>query len=317
MIHDVTVSIIMPAYNSGAYIRDAVRSVLGQVYDEWELLIIDDGSTDDTGVIADEYAAVDERIRVFHLPNGGVSRARNAGLDAAVGKWVIFLDSDDMLEDDCIVRLLEGAGDNDLVIGNHCTFPDASVLKPHLSKQYDSLEQLREDAVDLFLDECFWTVWGKLFKRESIEERFDEGQSFGEDTLFFMRRLGKCARVKKIDTVVYRYRTGNNASLSSDRGHIRAEYIETICKEARMTLGDKVIDYLHVYYLRHFFIYVRYVLRSLELSRDEKIRLVNEAVNNGYFLSIPLKRLRLYSREMHWFMVLKSQDYDLIEKEMI
>ena len=89
------ISIIVPVYNTEKYLDQCIQSVLAQTYTNWELLLIDDGSTDSSGAICDKYAAEDNRIRVFHKENGGVSSARNLGLDNAQGEWISFVDADD------------------------------------------------------------------------------------------------------------------------------------------------------------------------------------------------------------------------------
>ena len=91
------VSCIIPVYNTEKYLPRCIESVLAQTFVDWEMLLIDDGSTDASGSICDEYAASDSRIRVFHKENGGVSSARNVGLDNMRGEWVTFVDSDDWL----------------------------------------------------------------------------------------------------------------------------------------------------------------------------------------------------------------------------
>lgn len=92
------VSIIVPVYNAEKTLKRCVNSIINQLYKDWELLLVDDGSTDDSSIICDEYAQQDRRIRVFHKQNGGVSSARNVGLDNAIGEWVTFIDSDDWIE---------------------------------------------------------------------------------------------------------------------------------------------------------------------------------------------------------------------------
>ncbi len=91
------VSIIVPVYNAEKYLNRCVDSILSQAMTDFELLLIDDGSKDESGRICDEYAAKDARVRAFHKPNGGVSSARNLGLDNAIGKWVTFCDADDVV----------------------------------------------------------------------------------------------------------------------------------------------------------------------------------------------------------------------------
>lgn len=93
----VKISVIVPVYNAEKYLRRCVGSILAQTFTDFELLLVDDGSTDASGAICDEYASADARVRVFHKPNGGVSSARNLGLDNARGEWIAFADADDYL----------------------------------------------------------------------------------------------------------------------------------------------------------------------------------------------------------------------------
>ena len=92
------VSIIVPVYKAEAYLHRCIDSIIVQTFTNWELLLVDDGSPDRSGVICDEYAGKDERIKVFHKENGGVSSARNLGIDKAVGEWLCFIDSDDTIQ---------------------------------------------------------------------------------------------------------------------------------------------------------------------------------------------------------------------------
>lgn len=101
------VSIIVPVYNVEAYLHRCIDSILAQTFTDWELLLIDDGSPDRSGEICDEYALKDKRIRVFHKKNGGVSSARNFGLNNACGDWTTFVDSDDFLDRTSLSKMLD------------------------------------------------------------------------------------------------------------------------------------------------------------------------------------------------------------------
>ena len=91
------VSIIVPVYNIENYIRVCVESILAQTYESFELILVDDGSKDNSGILCDEYAAIDSRVKVIHKENGGVSSARNTGLQQAKGKWIMYVDGDDWI----------------------------------------------------------------------------------------------------------------------------------------------------------------------------------------------------------------------------
>ena len=105
------ISVIIPVYKVEPYLRQCLDSVVGQTYNNLEIIIIDDGSPDNCGVICDEYAAKDDRIIVIHKENGGLSAARNDGLELATGEWVAFVDSDDWCELDYYEQLLRAKGD--------------------------------------------------------------------------------------------------------------------------------------------------------------------------------------------------------------
>ena len=112
------ISVVMPCYNCEAALDRAVRSLRAQTIADWELLAVDDGSDDGTGAALDAWAQTDERIRVFHQENGGVSRARNAGIAAAKGEWLAFLDADDELPEDALASLLAlNTGKEDILCG--------------------------------------------------------------------------------------------------------------------------------------------------------------------------------------------------------
>ena len=125
------VSIIIPVYNSENTLRRCLNSVLAQTFTDFECLLVDDGSTDDSGRICDEYAEKDKRFRVFHKENGGVSSARNVGLDNASGEWITFVDSDDWIEGSFLDSLLN-FGNGSLRISNF----NGEVLKDYSYEWY-------------------------------------------------------------------------------------------------------------------------------------------------------------------------------------
>ena len=101
------VSIIIPIYNVEKYLKCCLDSILVQTFQDWEAIFVDDGSKDSSGIICDEYAAKDARVRVIHKENGGLSSARNAGLAIASGDWIMHLDGDDWIEPDMLERLIQ------------------------------------------------------------------------------------------------------------------------------------------------------------------------------------------------------------------
>ena len=187
------ISIIVPIYNTEKYLHRCIDSVLAQTYKDFELLLIDDGSTDSSGVICDSYAAKDGHIKVFHKENGGVSSARNLGLDNAQGEWITFVDSDDYIEEN-FLKSFEGNLDADLVVGNAvlltCQTGRRTDLKCISSGCYKDVR----NVFSSHLSEMILRVpWGKMYRAGLISDlRFNESMHLGEDTLFslcYFRRI--------------------------------------------------------------------------------------------------------------------------------
>lgn len=186
-------SVIIPVYNASKTLHRCVDSILAQSFTDFELLLINDGSKDDSGVICDEYAAKDSRVRVFHKENGGVSSARNVGLDNAKGEWIAFIDVDDWVELDYLASLLRYQ-DADIVLST-CVehYQDGGVHKT--IKENDFQETFK--GIGKVLSECLHITgicapWCKVFKRNLIELhniRFSEAISYGEDWMFNLQYL--------------------------------------------------------------------------------------------------------------------------------
>ena len=130
-----TISVIVPVYNVEKYLRCCVDSILAQTFTDIEVLLVDDGSTDSSGAICDEYAQLDRRVRVFHKTNGGVSSARNLGLDEATGRWIMFVDSDDKVSPEICERLLEHVSEGSMSICNCYEWHECNLKKSILKRK--------------------------------------------------------------------------------------------------------------------------------------------------------------------------------------
>lgn len=192
-------SVILPAYNAERYLEKAVRSVLDQAFSDWELILVDDGSRDGTGALCDRLAGEDSRVQVIHQENGGLSAARNAGITAAAGEYLAFLDADDYLAPAAYEKLfaaLDETGSDCAGCGYTVAYDDApgeTVLLPLSAGAHDAAE-VRETIVlpllcDRLRDGAFTgMVWRFLFKRSVIDESgliFTD--AYLEDELFLIR----------------------------------------------------------------------------------------------------------------------------------
>ena len=207
------VSIIVPVYNVAPYLREALDSIVNQTYKELEILIIDDGSTDGSSAICEEYASSDPRIKLIHQSNKGLSGARNTGLEHATGDLVAFIDSDDSVSPVFIESLVNAMTSSSAAIsvcrlstynasGSMAGCPATSVVPSIASGVFE-----RTDAIKLLVEEVMnVNVCNKLFKRELWSDiRFPEGHVY-EDAVACFRLFDKADRVVLIDESLYNYR---------------------------------------------------------------------------------------------------------------
>lgn len=227
-------SIILPVYNGEQYVAQAISSVLRQKLPDWELLIIDDGSSDGTGEICAQSAAGDPRIHYMRQENSGVSAARNRGIEAASGEYLLFLDADDWFTDDCLESFdsLLAANDVDLVAANYynCSGENARKARPiNAPKRYYGPEDA-DELISVTLRTGQWhddtwyglfrPVWGKCFRRDVIGNngiRFVNGIKIGEDAVFLLEYLARRVKVLLADEYLYCYRENPGSVLHTRR----------------------------------------------------------------------------------------------------
>ena len=209
------VSIIIPCFNSGAYLGACMDSVLAQTMEDFEAILIDDGSRDDTLTVAQAYAGRDARVRVLAQENRGVAAARNLGLEHARGEWVTFVDSDDLLPPNALETMLSGAGDHvDMVVCPHETFDENGPLETVIpqTRWMDRRGEAQRRAAALRLiegDSVLNIMCCKLHRRALIEReglRLQAGVKIAEDALFNLEAV-LCGRgIAYVNRVAYRYR---------------------------------------------------------------------------------------------------------------
>lgn len=201
------ISVIIPVYNKEATLASCVNSVLIQSYKEWEIILVDDGSTDDSLMICQGLAILDKRIHIIHQKNGGVSSARNRGLSCAHGEWIVFLDADDLLPQHAL-KDLSANYEYDLVIGGFIDQTKKSHSLTSLSDEViikDSLGDFLSNNIDKIL---LRVPWAKLYKKEIIDNnnlRFCEKLYFGEDAAFVANYLLYCNKIRVMSSICYIY----------------------------------------------------------------------------------------------------------------
>ncbi len=216
---NVIVSVIMPVFNADRFLHDSLNDLLNQSFECFELICVDDGSTDGSGRILDEFAKKDSRITVIHQKNAGGGATRNAGMDVASGKYLLFLDADDRFESNLLRDAYKKAEATqcDVLVFNADTFD-------HKTGERSAAPFLISKKVEFVEDHVFevlnTTVWNKLFLRQFILDsgcRFYEASRYNNTLVFVARALMESRRTAILNEVLVHYRTNNSESLIANQ----------------------------------------------------------------------------------------------------
>lgn len=248
-------SIIAPIYNAAAFMESMVRSVQAQEADDWELILVDDGSTDGSGELCDALAAADARIRVIHQPNSGAAAARNAGLAAARGAYIGFIDSDDAAKPGMFRKLLSSAElhRSDIVMGGYeKVHDDAHRDAVHIPfpEEVTGSHAIRKIAWSMAFWNGYWegkqmpsvygSVWPNLYRADFLrryEIGFPAGVRIGEDLLFNLDAFRHAERVSVVDEPLYAYNVANASATRKQNRELWERYTQLLRLEAeKLTL---------------------------------------------------------------------------------
>lgn len=236
------ITVIVPVYNSEKTLHRCIDSILGQTYQNFELLLINDGSIDNSGDICDEYAKMDTRIRVFYQENKGVSAARNTGLDNAKGEWISFVDSDDWISSEYLNDLYKEAITTNADVVT-CNFFEVTTNVIRICNAFDWSGKNFIDVnsinkghfLSVVISFSFGTVWNSIISKELInmrDLRFDMNYKYGEDTLFMFQVYMYAYIYRYLAKPLYYYDRTNELSATNN---ITRQYYENrlsiICRE--------------------------------------------------------------------------------------
>lgn len=242
------ISIIVPVYNCEKYLKECLESILKQSYINFELILINDGSKDDSGKICEEYAMNDDRIIYINQLNSGVSAARRKGIDISNGKYISFIDSDDYIDKDYLLNLYNKINESESEF-ICCNSIDIEVLN------YENNKIIKEEIImnkerlfqDYFQGKRYaYCIWGKLYKREALINIEFKNIKYGEDTCMIIELFDKCEKVHVLNYDGYYYR-GQENSVSNTIKQIekyndllvQTELIYKICEEKLPNLLKK------------------------------------------------------------------------------
>lgn len=210
------ISIIVPVYKAEPYLHRCIDSILAQTFTDWELLLVDDGSTDRSGEICDEYAKKDKRIRVFHKENGGVSSARNLGLEKIQGEYVTFVDADDWIDADALNVCMTEIEVNDL-----------DVLQFSFTRDEHLLGSLSSDSTEVcslpdYLEKrmLLVSVWSSIIRSSIVQKhkiRFDCQMKLAEDQLFLFMCMEYATKLMRIPNRLYYYYDNPQSATNNEK----------------------------------------------------------------------------------------------------
>ncbi|UJD00049.1 glycosyltransferase [Streptococcus oralis] len=274
------ISVIVPVYNVEAYLERCVESILQQTYANFELILINDGSTDSSGLICDHLASQYENIKVYHIENAGVSNARNMGIQLATGAWITFIDSDDFVTQDYLATLASAVeGENiGFVIAplHHIKNGIVTDLPPHSGKT--ELWSTEETMKELLMTTrtSFFPV-AKLFKRDLLaDEKFNTNYHLAEDALFLTELLLKtrCSSVF-IDKPVYYYDHREGSATTSVNQHVfdTIEVYQQIIAQVSQAFPDLKPELKNRECWSYITVYDKIIFTSREEYQKEKAEL--------------------------------------------
>ena len=283
------VSIIIPIYNSSKYLMECLDSVINQTYSNLEILLINDGSTDNSKDICESYLKNDKRIKLYNQNNSGPSVARNKGLSLANGKYIIFIDSDDFIELDMIEKMYNVATDKnvDVVVCAYNEVYEDKIKTISVEKRNSFSEYLYETSIQGY-------ICNKLVKKDCIKKEFDIEIRIMEDLIFWNENLKYINTVELVNEPLYNYRILNSSLMHSKTinkniitsldacnylvNNIDKKYVNKYMiiymynyLHIKKYLKDNIIDYINKYN-DNYQNYYRYIMKDKAVSKTTKLK---------------------------------------------
>lgn len=264
------ISIILPVYNKQKYILNILRDIREQIFKEFECIIIDDGSTDDSGRLCDEFIGKDLRFKIIHIKNHGVSHARNIGIKKATGRYITFIDADDRIEPCYLKSLYIAANESkaDVVIASYKKWWEEKDKHIKVELPYSGLWKMKDLLSDFAETQkktgIYGFCWGKLLRAENLNDMwFDENYILAEDFEYYLRIY------PKINTIYF----DNECSYC---------YLQQ-ADNSSMIVADDKIDYLSQLYLN---LKYRDFLKKMNAYTGENRKIVDQLLSNYVFFTV-------------------------------
>lgn len=315
---DIKISVIMPVYKVEAYVARAIESIINQTLKEIEILIVDDGTPDNSGKICDEYAKKDSRIKVFHKENGGAPSARNAAMDIAKGKYLYFMDSDDWATEDMLKKMYERAekSNAELIVAGY--FIDTYYDKEHHiseeifvdDRDYQQTD-FRENAYRYFDRNMLYTPWNKLYLRQYVMDNdiyFPD--TLWDDFPFNLRVIREIKRVSVMEDRFYHFiraraesETASYQPLMYKKRQEEHGWMKELYKSWGMEAEPKSLEMISRRYVERFIGCVENLTNpKCEMNRREIFAEMDTMLHNSY-LEEALQYACPKSQYMKWMLL--------------
>ena len=285
-------SIIVPVYNADAFLSKNVKSILSQAYKDFELILVNDGSKDKSTELCNEFKRLDNRVRVIHKENGGVSSARNRGLDVAQGEYIMFIDADDWIESDFCKNLMHQIEKFDLIVGGYKILNSAGIQEQKFGAgDLEFPKQFENKFDELYAGNFFHSPFSKVYKRDIIgDQRFDLNVVLGEDFLFNLAYISKCKKIKIVDETGYIYNCMNEEAATKKIRDNDAEQVVFLYQ-----MAQRFVKTYFFFFFESREVKKRLCLNGINLiqlicysqkSNDEKKKLAKKLLTNSDFTDV-------------------------------
>ncbi len=318
------VSVILPVYNVEKYLRKAVDSVLSQTYENLEIILVDDGSTDSSGALCEDYANRDNRILVVHKPNGGLASARNAGLCMAHGEYIAYIDSDDWVEPDFIESLLRACIEYGAAM-SICRYRDAYDEEPikQTEEDFEAVWTGKEAVAHRVLDEEKYKIstcaWNKFYKKALVADMsFPEGKYY-EDIVYGVQAILRAEKVVYINRSLYNYRCNRPESIMNQgfTSRVVTDEMPLMCERNRLIREAGLTEIADL-------VDRNYCIRAMEIYRElycwksnepkepyericvEYLQKVYDRCGHQYFKPIDKLKMHVFNRSKQTFVFLSN-----------
>ena len=288
-----TISIIIPVYNAEKYLNRCIDSILSQSFNKYELILVNDGSTDNSLHICSSYAILYDNVLLVSQSNSGVSSARNKGLRHAKGEFVMFVDSDDyMLSGMCemMVNTLESKKADCVICGTTETW--GGLWVPVEDIDYGDLVSFKKDFVKHLSTELLSPPWNKIYKRALITNNFDTSVSFGEDLMFNLHYFNNCSKISFVSEAPFYHEKANENSLVNRVYPSRLSEIEKV-HSAVLNFYKGTDPGINRKYLRDIVVYYRAIVQNSNFSREEKRTFFEKWIKTSHLKEIDLGKVSI------------------------